>query len=510
LEVAKVYETNIENIEVPEDRVRKKFDKRKINNLAFSIQRIGQCQPGVCKRRDSDGKYSLVAGERRLRACAVARLPFRFTLLEETDPATILEIEIEENVNREDLTWQEEVEATDRLHRFREEQKKKKGLKQGVRQTAEEIGDSVGKTHEALDLVKWMEVPEVAQAKSKTEAKKIIKKLEAEVVRNVTLTRATEEASSSKARVETAPEKSEAKFIEVGGKKLDNEWILDCDRRVIGGKFEEKIEDFKDGSIQLVIFDPPWGVDRNAETNSQENVDDSPSIFLDNAENWLKILHRKMDENAHLYLFFGIIYHEFVYSTLENCGFEVDRIPIIWYKQGIHHQHNPSKWPGRSYEPIAFAHKGNKKLLTLGSPDVIITKGPTPSMKQSHPHAKHPDVYVELLKRSAFPGDTILDPMCGSGMFGVAAEMSREGKKLDWWMIEGKPHFRTLALSNVIKGYSDVCNREPIQKQPDLGVPEVPEDFRTLEPGSEMWTRYWREHPEKQEEMLEWKMSRGK
>jgi len=63
LEVAKVYETNIENIEVPEDRVRKKFDKRKINNLAFSIQRIGQCQPGVCKRRDSDGKYSLVAGD---------------------------------------------------------------------------------------------------------------------------------------------------------------------------------------------------------------------------------------------------------------------------------------------------------------------------------------------------------------------------------------------------------------------------------------------------------------
>lgn len=503
-----LHQADCENIIIPEERVRKEFDKRKLNNLAFSIQRIGQCQPGVCVPGEN-GRFILVAGERRLKACRVARLPFSFILREDADEETLLEIEVEENVNRVDLTWLEQVRATERLHFLREKQREQRGQKQGVRQTAEEVGDSVGKTHEDLLLAKWAkDIPEIASAKSKTEAKKIVKRYESEVVRNVMLTRATEEASESKARVAEAPEKGAPKTIEVGGKKLDNEWILDCDRRVVQGSFEEKIEEFKDGSIHLVIFDPPWGVGRETETNSQEHIDDLPDLFLDNAQGWLQILHRKMAEASHLYMFFGIIHYGVVYQALEDCGFEVDRIPLIWYKQGTHHQHNPSKWPGRSYEPIAFAHKGNKKLLTLGSPDVIVTKGPTPSMKQSHPHAKHPDVYVELLKRSAYPGETVLDPMAGSGMFGVACETWREAKRLDWWMVEKEPAFRTLALSNVIKGYYDVCNREPVLKVDTSWTDSHPvgDDFRLLKPGTDEWRRYWQEHPEEQEEMLRWKM----
>jgi len=35
------------------------------------------------------------------------------------------------------------------------------------------------------------------------------------------------------------------------------------------------------------------------------------------------------------------------------------------------------------------------------------------------------------------------------------------------------------------------------------------EDFKTLEPGEGDWIRYWKAHPEQQEEMLEWRRNKS-
>jgi hypothetical protein len=128
-------------------------------------------------------------------------------------------------------------------------------------------------------------------------------------------------------------------------------------------------------------------------------------------------------------------------------------------------------------------------------------------MQRSHPNAKHPDVYLELLERSTYPGDKVLDPMAGSGMCAVACEVYRKAKYLDWHLIEEKRSFRELALENVIKGYYKIVNREPIEVRPELvfELPPLTEDFKELEPGSADWSRFWKEHPEQQEEMLTWR-----
>ena len=44
----------------------------------------------------------------------------------------------------------------------------------------------------------------------------------------------------------------------------------------------------------------------------------------------------------------------------------------------------------------------------------------------------------------------------------------------------------------------------------EFGVKPLPRDFRKLEPGTYKWGQYWREYPEKQEEMLRWKEGGGK
>jgi len=320
----KLREVEVEKVLVPSDRVRKKFDKRKLRNLAMSFQKMGQLQPGVCIE-GAEGKFILIAGERRLRACELASLPFIFVLKDEADPLLLKEIEIEENVCRENLTWLEEVVAVEQLHELRQEQKyRTTGEKQTLVDTAEEVEVSKSQLQRDLEMAEWAkEFKEVADAKSKTEAAKIIKRLKGVVIRERMLETATETATESVARKEEAPEKAEdaPTKVEIAGRKIENEYLLELDRRIIHGRMEEKLEDFKDESVQVVTFDPFWGVnyDEVSRTGGGTTpVNDDPAVVFANLESWLQIIYKKMAEASHLYLFFGIVYHAAIYELLEK------------------------------------------------------------------------------------------------------------------------------------------------------------------------------------------------
>ena len=509
-----ILQCNAEEIIVPSDRVRKEFNKEKLQRLAASYTRIGQLQPGVCVR-DINGRFCLVAGERRLRACRIAKHPFHFVLKEEANEALLLEIELEENLNREDLAWQEEVDGLNKLHRLRERQKDAKGTTQSLDDTAMEVERSRASVHRDLELAEWAkEFPEVREAKTKNEAYKIIKRYKAEIMRNQLLKLAVAKEESVEGELAEETKEALAEVIVVAGTAIPKGTLLDYDRRAIHGEMEIELEKFPDEYFDLVTFDPPWGGNLSEirdKPPGKEDFDDDPKAFSDRIPDWLMLLYSKMAQDSHLYLFFGIASHEMVYTALEKAGFTTNRIPLIWYKQGAHVTRNPEIWPGRSYEPIAFGRKGNKKLISLGAPDHITTPAPTSAMKGIHPNAKHPDVYLEILKRSAYPGDKVCDPMSGSGMFAVACEVYRAAKHLDWVLIEKEQVFRELGLENVIKGYSKVLNREPIERPREITeyeIPEVAEDFHDLEIGGADWMRFWKVNPEKQDEMLEWRKSK--
>ena len=505
-----VRECKVDEIVVAEDRVRKEFDKEKLQKLAKSFKRIGQILPGVCVIVDD--KPRLIAGERRLRACKIADVPFRYILRDECSDEMLLEIEIEENINRENLTWQEEVDGVEKLHRLREGQKARGADTQTLSDTGAELDKSHEQVRRDLELAEWAkEFPEIRDARNKTDALKIIKKYKAEVLRRKLFNEisTTEEKGASE-----SGEPVQSENIIINGVSIPKKLLVELDERVKLGTMEQRLSEFPDGFFDLVLFDPPWGVNLGEVSQGSvetDTFDDSPELFDAGLEDWLKLLWTKMSENSHLYLIFGISRHQFVHDTLEKVGFRTNRVPLIWYKQGAHVTRNPEIWPGRSYEPIAFGRKGDKKLITLGSPDVILTSVPSSRIKQSHPSAKHPDLYLELIKRSANPGDKILDPMAGSGMVGVAAEVYRVSKKLDWHLIEKSQTFRDLALMNVIRGYSDLVSKPEAEvesvvgKQYDHLLAVSHEDFHEFTPGSPEWMSFWKAHPERQEEMLDWK-----
>lgn len=493
-----------EDVLVPPERMRKEFKKESLQELAASFKSIGQKQPGVCIK-DAEGHYVLIAGERRLRAAKIAQTEFLFVLEADTDKDYLLEIEAEENLCRVNLTWQEECEAIATRHRVQESRKAKVGQHQSLDDTAMMLDRSRGSVHAAIELDQWAkEFAEIRNAGSKTDAMKVVKRYKAELIRNQMLKGAIENEEQKKgAKVE------DDTILVVAGVEIPQKVLLDYNERIIEGSMESTLSRWPDEHFQLVLFDPPWGANLKEirDSASKEDFEDDPEVFSEKVESWLDLLFHKMAQDSHLYFFFGIRFHELVYSTLEKVGFSTNRLPIIWYKQGQHVTRNPEIWPGRSYEPIAFARKGQRKLVAQGRPDVIITAAPTSTMKQSHPNAKHPDLYLELLERSAYPGDHVLDPMAGSGMVAVACEVYRKAKHLDWYLIEQKASFRELALENVIRGYSKVVNREPIEGRVELTyeLPSLTSDFHELEVGSEDWSRFWKEHPEQQDEMLTWR-----
>lgn len=119
------------------DRFRKDYGN--IQELASSIREVGLIQPVVVAGR------RLVAGGRRVAACKELGWKDIPTVQLGDLPLDVqLEIELEENVRRKDMTWQERTLAIARIHRLKQQQAAMQGKSWGVRQTGMELGLSLG------------------------------------------------------------------------------------------------------------------------------------------------------------------------------------------------------------------------------------------------------------------------------------------------------------------------------------------------------------------------------
>lgn len=103
-------EIAIDDIEVNPRQPRKHFDAEALDELARSIKSAGVIQP-VVVRRAGEGRWQLIAGERRWRAARQAGLERIPAVIREASDAESLELALVENLLREDLNPMEEAEA---------------------------------------------------------------------------------------------------------------------------------------------------------------------------------------------------------------------------------------------------------------------------------------------------------------------------------------------------------------------------------------------------------------
>lgn len=99
---------NINEIEPNRNQPRKDFDETALSDLAESIAQHGLIQP-IVVRPTIDGRYTIIAGERRWRACRIAGLNEVPVMIKATDDQTLMELALIENLQREDLNAVEEA-----------------------------------------------------------------------------------------------------------------------------------------------------------------------------------------------------------------------------------------------------------------------------------------------------------------------------------------------------------------------------------------------------------------
>ena len=107
----KVVELDLNDIVANKQQPRKYFDDTKLKELSESIKNNGLLQPIIVAKQpnEADGKYVIVAGERRYRASRMAGLDTIKSIIVKMDDKDILRNAIIENVQREDLNPVEEA-----------------------------------------------------------------------------------------------------------------------------------------------------------------------------------------------------------------------------------------------------------------------------------------------------------------------------------------------------------------------------------------------------------------
>ena len=130
---------------------RRNFDEDRLRELADSITAQGMVQP-IVVRPAAEGRYEIIAGERRWRAAQIAGLASVPVVVREVDDQSAMAMALIENIQRDDLNPLEEATA---LHRLLNE----------FELTHQQVAQAVGKSRTTVtNLIRLLELnPEVKE-----------------------------------------------------------------------------------------------------------------------------------------------------------------------------------------------------------------------------------------------------------------------------------------------------------------------------------------------------------
>ena len=408
-------------------RQRQDFDPTAQGELNESIQKQGIISPIVLRKEGED--YALVAGERRLRAVSTldilgirishagkpipqGHIPYiDFGTL---NPLEQQELEYAENAYREDLTWQENVRATQQLHALRQSQGRVSDPEfvQSINATASELlGRSDGAFRDqiksSLVVASHMDNPAVAKAASLKEAVKIIRRVD-----------------------ETARREHLASMV--GTRSLGDRFQCYHSEAVTW------LKDCPDSTFDVILTDPPYGMDADSFGNAAGRMAGIEHAYTDGAEPTILLLakcipewFRVAKEQAHLYLWCDIDLFPQLRALCRLAGWWTFRTPLINVKPEGGRVPWPEHGPRRAYEMCLYAVKGKRPVTAIRN-DVFesrLTEG-----NFGHGAQKPVEAYIELLKRSTRPGDVVLDSFAGTGTIFPAAHalgLSAVGTELE-------------------------------------------------------------------------------
>lgn len=143
-------EIPVSQIEPNPNQPRREFDEEALQELAASIREIGIIQP-VTLRQTAEGRYQIIAGERRWRASQIAGLTAIPAYIRTVEDENVMEMALVENIQREDLNAIEIALAYEHLS-------------ETTGMTQEKISERVGKSRTAVtNYMRLLKLPAQVQ-----------------------------------------------------------------------------------------------------------------------------------------------------------------------------------------------------------------------------------------------------------------------------------------------------------------------------------------------------------
>lgn len=376
------------------DRSERQRSTIEVSDLLSSIKARGVYNPIIV----SDD-LRLIAGERRLAASIKLNLPtipVRFS--SDLSPIDWQIIELEENLKRKDLPWDDQCKAVIRIHELYSVQSPswtQKNTADAIGLAPSTISMMIGVGHAVIAGNE-----RIAKAANYRQAHNTLAR-EQQRKHDTLLADLTEGI----ARPGDAPQ------------KISDESII-CD------DFLSWAPSYDGEKFNFLHCDFPYGV--NMQSSDQGNSDlygayeDTPEIYWALLSSLAQNQDRLLSSSAHLMFWFSMKFYsqtmEFFRQKMPE--WEFDDFPLIWHKtdnKGI--LPDPKRGPRRVYETCLFASRGDRLVVRS-----VSNAYGAPTGTKAHQSEKPEPVLRHFMQMFVDEHTRLLDPTCGSGSSLRAAE----------------------------------------------------------------------------------------
>lgn len=425
---------SIAEVHIPE-RQRKEMPPRHIQELKSSILTKGLMHAPLFSQ-GVEGTLSLIAGGCRfasMRELHEDGLLFRYdgkpvpagqipySLIGDLTPADLAEAELEENVIRAQLEWNEASEARVMIHKLRLLQAENAGAETPtLSSTAEHVAEKSGKSQgaelitlqRALAVSEHKDNPRVKAAKSLREAHRVVMDM------------------------------TQAGFRQ----RLYKLGSIKTEHTLLQGDCLEVLKTLPESTFDLILGDPPYGIKADEMKKTAKHFyDDSPENALTVTKAIITEGFRLLKPRGHIILFCDFEHFKELRDHGARQGYSLWRTPVIWHKGD--EGHSPLGRGGfiRTYEIFLVLIKGQKEFKGA-TPDVKSFKRAARS-DRVHAAEKPVELLSHLISLTCEPGDCVLDPTCGSGPIFEASTAQR----VQATGIEIDPEYHALACARLAK-----------------------------------------------------------
>ena len=380
--------------------------------------------------------YKLLAGERRFTASRKLNLPdIPARLLSDLDPIEQRIVELEENLRRKDLGWQDQCLAIANIHDILSQ---KGGEGWTYTKTAENIGYNYTWIQRCCRIAKELHRDNIRGLETATRAFNFIaredERVAADAVSNIlsTVEETTDNAFDGEGGINPlddilnpapdvpTPDNAPAKSARMAPT------IIPPDASILQESFLDWAPAYKGKPFNFIHCDFPYGVNvfggkwsgRETTSGYQDTADIYERLITCLCEN----LDKLMAHSGHLVFWLSgdikiqaktlQMFAELA-PQLSFCNF-----PLVWVKSdNVGIMPDPKREPRRIYETALIASREDRPLVKPVSNAIS-----APTNKEHHPHTKPEPVLKHFLQMFVDHNTRMLDPTCGGGSSLRAAE----------------------------------------------------------------------------------------